>query len=173
MSPPRFSDYYNLMHHLFESLSTFYAFTSRGLLSTQSLLGLFISISLFIHKVYLALKFTFPLSLPIQQVSPCCLLQIPPLSFVLCIFRYCPCAGLCAAANFVPLLELCCCHCLAGLRFGCFLRFLRCLRFAKPRYTERTLRRVQFHVSQVSLFARYNCLRVYLASISLLLRWNS
>ena len=36
---------------------------------------------------------------------------------------------------------------MAGLRFGCFLRFLRCLRFAKPRYTERTLRRVQFHVS--------------------------
>ena len=59
-----------------------------------------------------------------------------------------------------------CCHCLAGLRFGCFLRFLRCLRFAKPRYTERTLRRVQFHVSQVSPFTRYHCLRVYLASIS-------
>ena len=73
----------------------------------------------------------------------------------------------------MPLLESRCCHCLAGLRFGCFVRFQRCLRFAKPRHTERTLRRVQFHVSHVSLFARYNCLRVYLASISPFLRWNS
>ena len=61
---------------------------------------------------------------------------------------------------------------LAGLRFGCFLRLPRCLRFAKPRYTERTLR---IHVSQVLLFARYHCLRVYLASISSFVldsRWN-
>ena len=173
MSPSRFSDYYNyynLMNPLFGTLSIFYSFTSRGLLSTQFLLGLFISISI-IHKVSFAQKFSFPLSLPIQQVSPCCFLQLPPLSLVLCIFGYCPCAGLFAVANFVPLLESRCCHCLAGLRFGCFLRFLRCLRFAKPRYTERTLRRVQFHVSHVSLFARYNLLeglpRKYISSFAL------
>ena len=71
------------------------------------------------------------------------------------------------------------CHCCNDARSlvqkKSFLRFLRCLRFAKPRYTERTLRRVQFHVSQVSPFARYHCLRVYLASISFFAldsRWN-
>ena len=37
--------------------------------------------------------------------------------------------------------------CLAGPRIGCGPRFLRCLCFTKPRYTERTLRWVQFHVS--------------------------
>ena len=66
--------------------------------------------------------------------------------------EYCHRAGPFNAATFEPLLESRCCHCLAGLRFGCFLRFLRCLRFAKPRYTEQTLRRVQFHVSPFHLF---------------------
>ena len=111
----------------------------------------FIHLNLFsIHKVYDAHKFTFPLSKSIQQVSPYCFLQIPPLLLVLCIFGCCPYAGLFAVANFVPLLESRCCHCLAGLRFGCFLRFPRYLRFAKPRYTERTL---EGAVSRFTLFA--------------------
>ena len=37
-----------------------------------------------------------------------------------------------------------------GFALAASCAFLRCLRFAKPRYTERNLRWVQFHVSHVS-----------------------
>ena len=53
------------------------------------------------------------------------------LRIVLRFFGYCPRVGFFAATK--PLLEQRCNLCLAGPRIGCFLRFLRCLCFAKPR----------------------------------------
>ena len=71
----------------------------------------------------------------------------------------CPRAGHLAAAAFAPLLDLRCCHRLAGPRFGDSSRFLCCLRFAKPRYTERNLRWLQpFSRSHVSHFVSYDLL---------------
>ena len=64
----------------------------------------------------------------------CCLL----LFVIVCCYVYCSYIG---SLLLLP----------GWLRFDCFLHFLY-LRFAKPRYTERTLRRVQFHVLQVSPF---------------------
>ena len=61
-----------------------------------------------------------------------------------------------------------------GLASGNVPRFACCLRFAKPRYTEWILRwqlRLTFH--KFHLLRDAICLRVYLASISLRLRWNS
>lgn len=72
---------------------------------------------LFHHKVYSALKFTFPPSPPVQKLS------------LLLSFAHRT-------------------HCLARLRFGCFLHFFAVFA-SSSQDTEWTLRRVQFHVSEL------------------------
>ena len=82
------------------------------------------------------------------------LFLLPPFANAALIvyFMKLPNLPLCWAITLLPLR--------AGLRFACFC-FLRCLRFAKPRHTKRTLRRVQFHVSQ-SIIARGFISQAYL-----------
>ena len=144
--------------HILHSLETSYSQRDLGVLSELiqllSLIELFFSLSstlltlnlltlsLFYAEVYAALKFiiaftTRPTGFPLLPFAN---------TFVECIFGCCPCAGPFNAATFMPLLESSCCHCLAGLCFGCFLRFLlSSLRQAKIQ--SGNLRRVQFHVS--------------------------
>ena len=93
----------------------------------------------FVSFLHLPLCHFFDLLVSLTMLS----FLIRLLYLFICVLGCCPRAGHLAAAAFAPLLDLRCCHCLAGPRLGNSSRFPCCLCFAKPRYTERNLRWLQ------------------------------